>query len=104
MGIKVALDDFGTGYSSLSYLTKLPIDYLKIDKSFVDGVGIGEKNITSDIISMARNLGLKTVAEGVEVDHQASWLIDENCDALQGYFFSRPLPLEAFIPFADNLK
>lgn len=104
MGIKVALDDFGTGFSSLSYLTRLPIDYLKIDKSFVDGVGIGEKNITSDIISMARNLGLKTVAEGVEADHQASWLIDENCDALQGYFFSRPLPLEAFIAFADNLK
>jgi len=104
MGIKVALDDFGTGYSSLSYLTKLPIDYLKIDKSFVDGVGIGEKNITSDIISMARNLGLKTVAEGVEENHQADWLIGENCDALQGYYFSKPLPLEEFIVFADNLK
>lgn len=92
-GIRIALDDFGTGYSSLSYLLDLPISTLKIDKSFVDGItGIrNRKNIISDIILMAHNLGMYVVAEGVEIKEQLDYLADEDCDMIQGYYYSKPL-------------
>jgi diguanylate cyclase (GGDEF)-like protein len=94
MGIKISLDDFGTGYSSLNYLRKLPIDTLKIDKSFIDDLVIkNEKNdITNDIILIAHKLGLSVVAEGVETEEQYNILKDYNCDIIQGYYFSRPIP------------
>jgi diguanylate cyclase (GGDEF)-like protein/PAS domain S-box-containing protein len=101
LGIKIALDDFGTGYSSLSYLARLPIDYLKIDKSFIGDLLDTQKNhLTSSIIAMARNMHLKTVAEGVETREQVQMLVNENCDKLQGYYFSKPLDLERFMEFA----
>lgn len=98
LGISIALDDFGTGYSSLSYLSRLPIDYLKIDQSFVSGLDDDQnKDITYSIISMAKTLNLKTLAEGVETAEQARLLLEKDCDELQGYYFSKPIPVKEFI-------
>lgn len=103
LGISIALDDFGTGFSSLNYLTKLPIDYLKIDKSFIDDIVVDKhKNLTPHIILMAKTLEIKTVAEGVETKEQVNELIEEECDLLQGYYFNRPLKLEDFISYVNE--
>lgn len=92
LGIKVALDDFGTGFSSLTYLRKLPLDKLKIDKSFVDDIGsIPSASIVQAVVAMARALGLKVTAEGVETDSQRVFLRVCGCHYLQGYLFSRPV-------------
>jgi diguanylate cyclase (GGDEF)-like protein/PAS domain S-box-containing protein len=100
LGIRIALDDFGTGYSSLSILTKLPVDILKIDKSFIDSLeDCKHRNLTDTIISMAKIFKLKTLAEGVETREQAQALIARECDEQQGYYYSRPLPVEEFIAF-----
>ena len=95
MGIKIALDDFGTGYSSLSYLKKFPIDVLKIDQSFIRHMTAGSKDarIACAIIDMGHSLGQKVVAEGVEDESQLLFLSKRKCDIIQGYFFSRPLPV-----------
>ena len=97
-GIQVAIDDFGTGYSSLSYLKKFDIDYLKIDKSFVDNLetDINDIALSEAIIVMAHKLGLKVIAEGVETEAQRKALVNAGCDYAQGYLFSRPVPPEAF--------
>jgi diguanylate cyclase (GGDEF)-like protein/PAS domain S-box-containing protein len=97
-GIQVAIDDFGTGYSSLSYLKKFDIDYLKIDKSFVDHLetDINDMILSEAIIVMAHKLGLKVIAEGVETEAQRKLLSDAGCDYAQGYLFSRAVPPEAF--------
>lgn len=99
-GINLALDDFGTGYSSLSYLYQLPFDYLKIDQSFLHNA----KNtpIVLAILDMADKLNLMTVAEGVETPDQMAFLESNGCDVIQGYYFSRPLPLSALKAFAAN--
>ena len=98
LGISIALDDFGTGYSSLHYLRSLPIDTLKIDKSFVDGINRAEseKEIVGSIISLAHNMNLFVVAEGVEVEEQLNYLRDSGCDCVQGYLLGRPLDDEQF--------
>ncbi len=95
-GIRVALDDFGTGYSSLGRLQELPVDAVKIDKSFVSMLHTGEERlpILTSMIHMAHSLGLRVTAEGIETPAQARYLMDHECDALQGYFFSRPAPEE----------
>ena len=92
LGVSIALDDFGTGYSSLSYLKRLPIDVLKIDKSFVDGIGVDEKSeyIAESIIKLSHSLDLKVVAEGVETKEQLGYLDKMKCDIVQGYYFSKP--------------
>lgn len=92
MGVKIAIDDFGTGYSSLEYLRQLPIDYLKIDKSFVFDLGkdASAKVIIETIISMAQHLKIKTVAEGVETEEQYEILKSIGCDLYQGYLFGKP--------------
>jgi diguanylate cyclase (GGDEF)-like protein/PAS domain S-box-containing protein len=97
-GIQVAIDDFGTGYSSLSYLKLFDIDYLKIDKSFVDNLEGNANDITlcDAIILMAHTLGLKVIAEGVETVEQKNILADAGCDFAQGYLFSRPVPADEF--------
>jgi sensor c-di-GMP phosphodiesterase-like protein len=98
-GIQIALDDFGTGYSNLGYLNTLPIDYLKIDRSFVSRLSEeeGSDQLIECVIDMARTLGLGLVAEGVETRYQADWLAKHKVDILQGYYFSRALPVEKFI-------
>jgi len=93
-GFKIAVDDFGTGYSSLSYLKKFPIDALKIDRSFVSGIGTVDdsRSICKAIIALAHGLGMKVVAEGVETDDQMQHLRFLGCEEMQGYLFSPPLP------------
>lgn len=97
-GIQVAIDDFGTGYSSLSYLKKFDIDYLKIDKSFVNNLENSANDITlcDAIIVMAHTMGLKVIAEGVETKGQKKILTDAGCDFAQGYLFSKPVPADEF--------
>jgi EAL domain-containing protein (putative c-di-GMP-specific phosphodiesterase class I) len=93
MGLKLAIDDFGTGYSSLSYLRQFPVSKLKIDRSFVQDVVLNSDDaaITAAIISMAKGLNLKVIAEGVETGAQMAFLRAHQCDEIQGYYFSRPL-------------
>ncbi|MCR9137212.1 MAG: EAL domain-containing protein [Alphaproteobacteria bacterium] len=93
MGVKIALDDFGTGYSSLSYLRALPLDRVKIDRSFIADINDPEaQSIVQSIIDLCRHLNLEVVAEGVETKHNVETLRDMRCAVLQGYFFSRPVP------------
>ena len=103
--IKVSLDDFGTGYSSLSLLKKLPIDELKIDKSFVDDILVNKasRNMVESIISIARNLGFYTVAEGVETKDQRDLLALMHCDIIQGYYYSKPLKIDELKAYIKNL-
>jgi EAL domain-containing protein (putative c-di-GMP-specific phosphodiesterase class I) len=98
MGVRFSLDDFGTGYSSLSYLNCMPLDQLKIDQSFVRNVLISANDaaITRTIIALAKRLNLEVIAEGVESKSQRDFLAAAGCRAYQGYFYSRPLPLEDF--------
>jgi EAL domain-containing protein (putative c-di-GMP-specific phosphodiesterase class I) len=93
-GFSLSLDDFGTGYSSLSYLSRLPLNVLKLDRSFVAGLpGDGHAvAIVDAILEMAHQLGLRVVAEGVETVEGARFLAQRGCDAIQGFVFSRPLP------------
>ncbi len=93
MGISIAIDDFGTGYSSLSHLKRLPVDTLKVDKSFIRGIceSKSDETLTATIINMGHNLGLSMVAEGVENEDQLQFLKRSNCQEVQGYYFSRPL-------------
>lgn len=95
-GVRIYLDDFGTGYSSLKYLRRLPVDTIKIDKSFIDDLTAAddEREIVGSIVALARRAGLKVVAEGVETEYQMAKLRRYNCEAVQGYYFSKPVPEE----------
>lgn len=102
LGVRIALDDFGTGYSSLSYLKRLPIDKIKVDRSFIRDIATDHHDaaITQGIISMAHHLSLSVVAEGVETKSQIDFLKGSRCDIFQGYYFAKPMPcvdLEAFL-------
>lgn len=98
MGITVAVDDFGSGYSSLNYLKKLPVDVLKIDRSFISDIESdpNDSAIVAGIIALANNLGMSTVAEGVETEAQRYILQNLGCDSFQGYLVSKPIPPELF--------
>ncbi len=98
LGLTLALDDFGTGYSSLSYLKRLPLRRLKIDRSFIDGLPDNPEDvaITSATLSLARDLGMDVVAEGVETEAQRAYLCSRRCGAMQGYLISRPLEVREF--------
>ena len=93
-GVQIALDDFGTGYSSMNYLKRMPLNNLKVDQSFVQGLPHDRENhaIVRAILSLAKNLGFSVTAEGVETLEQADALKALACDTLQGYYFSRPVP------------
>ncbi|MCW8885083.1 MAG: EAL domain-containing protein, partial [Motiliproteus sp.] len=104
LGISISMDDFGTGYSSLSLLKRIPLDNLKIDRSFVDGTP-DDKNdaeLVSTIILMAHNLGLNIIAEGVENSRQLDYLATLNCDQVQGFYFSKPLPAQQIPPLLEH--
>ena len=96
MGLTLAIDDFGTGYSSFSYLRQFQVSKLKIDRSFIRDVAVNADDaaITAAIISMAKSLKLKVIAEGVEDEAQMSFLRAHHCDEIQGYYFSKPLSVE----------
>ena len=98
LGIRIAIDDFGTGYSSLSYLKRFPIDTLKIDRSFIIDIPENSRDaeIVKAIITMAHSLDLSVIAEGVEMEPQAQYLLDNGCESMQGYLFSPPVPLADF--------
>jgi diguanylate cyclase (GGDEF)-like protein/PAS domain S-box-containing protein len=98
IGVRFSLDDFGTGYSSFSYLTQLPLDQLKIDRSFVHNIGVKSTDaiIVQTIIGMAHNLGIEVIAEGVETESQRAFLEQHGCPACQGYLFSKPVPIHEF--------
>ncbi|MEO2073980.1 MAG: EAL domain-containing protein [Bacillus sp. (in: firmicutes)] len=106
MGIAISIDDFGTGYSSLSYLKDLPIDSLKIDKSFIQNIDVEWRNseIPEAIINFARSLHLNVIAEGVEQDYQKEFLLAKNCLQMQGYLFSKPLNKDDFERFMMGAK
>ena len=91
-GVRIALDDFGTGYSSLSYLVTLPADTIKLDRSFVSREFANAHAVIESIIEMAHRVGLRVVGEGVETRAQQDRLINMNCDELQGFYFSPPMP------------
>ncbi|HET6720951.1 MAG TPA: EAL domain-containing protein, partial [Rhodocyclaceae bacterium] len=94
-GVVITVDDFGTGYSSLGYLRQLPIDCVKIDRSFVQEIDNGKGDLfVETILDLARKLGLETVGEGVETEAQAARLRELGCDALQGFLYAKPMPVE----------
>lgn len=103
-GISISIDDFGTGYSSLSYLKDLPVDKLKIDKSFVQDDLYKRETIISSIITMAKTLNVKVVAEGVETKEQYLYLKNNQCDQIQGYYFSRPVDTGTLTQMLIKLK
>ena len=98
LGVTISIDDFGTGYSSLAYLKQLPLDFIKIDRSFVFDIQLNEDSLTivTAIISMAKNLGLKIITEGVETSEQLEILKKLDCDIMQGFLFSKPLHPQDF--------
>jgi len=102
-GISIAIDDFGTGYSSLSYLTKFPIDFIKIDRSFISNIGINESDetLTETIIGLANKLSMQVVAEGIETQEQLDFLKNLGCDYAQGYFLGKPQSADDFAQLLD---
>ena len=99
MGVRISVDDFGTGYTSISYLKQFPVSVLKIDQQFIKGLPNNQNDlaITSAVIALGHNLGLEVVAEGVETAEQMQYLADHDCDLVQGYFLSRPLPASKIV-------
>jgi len=102
LGVKIALDDFGTGFSSLSYLKTLPVDAIKIDKSFIDDLPTGDRSaaLVEAVLTLGERLDNDIVAEGVETQAQRDWLVEHGCRFLQGYYFSRPQPQARFLDIA----
>jgi diguanylate cyclase (GGDEF)-like protein len=96
LGVEIGLDDFGTGYASLTHLRHLPLSFVKIDQSFVHGLGtdMGDERIVAAVVDLAANLGLRSIAEGVETSEQLAWLREFGCHQAQGYLFARPLPAQ----------
>ena len=100
----VAVDDFGTGYSSLSYIGQLPINTIKIDRSFVQNIerDHAHRQIVTSIVDLTRSLGMDSVAEGVETIAQRNWLSKLGCNAVQGYLTGAPMPLDDFIAYLER--
>lgn len=105
-GFKISIDDFGTGYSSLNMLQIMPIDIIKIDKSFIDKIDKfnNNENLIEVIMMIAKKMNLKTVAEGVEDKEQVDYLKKVKCDLIQGYYYSKPIKLEKFIEYINKMN
>ncbi len=105
-GIQLALDDFGTGYSSFAYLKRLPLNSVKLDRSFIWGIGQDEKDeiIIDAILAVAESLNLYCIAEGVESEAHVAYLRERNCQYLQGFHYSKPLPFAEFCNYLDEFK
>ena len=101
MGVRLSIDDFGTGYSSLAYLKRFAVDKVKIDQSFIQDLANNPSNaaIVQAIIQMAQSLGLKTIAEGVEVSWLLDYLESHQCDQAQGFLIAHPMPADAFVTY-----
>lgn len=99
LGVSISIDDFGTGYSSLSYLTRLPINTLKIDKSFIDHLDNNSEEIVNTIITMGKHLDFRVLAEGIETEQQLDYLIKQNCIEGQGYYWSKPIQPDQLVKF-----
>lgn len=99
MGVHLAIDDFGTGYSSMAYLKRMPVDEIKIDRSFVMEMGVEANDavIVRSIVDLAHNMGLRAVAEGVESEEVWQALVNLGCDLAQGFYFAKPMPAQAFL-------
>jgi EAL domain-containing protein (putative c-di-GMP-specific phosphodiesterase class I) len=106
LGVAISLDDFGTGYSSITYLKKYKVNFLKIDRSFINGIGIyrDDEAIIKSILYLARELKMKVVAEGVETEQQLEFLIKHHCDVIQGFLYSKPVIAEDFITLLANRR
>ncbi|MDG2526569.1 EAL domain-containing protein [Stenotrophomonas sp. HITSZ_GD] len=106
MGVHVAIDDFGTGFNSLSYLDRLPADVIKLDRTFIGQLFVNDRQalICASLIRLAHGLGLKVVAEGVEEEEQRQWLLQHQCDELQGYLMGRPVPLRDILRALDDAR
>ena len=104
LGVKLSLDDFGTGYSSLSLLKQLPIDELKIDKSFIENITTHDEDrlMVLNIIDIAQNLGIQVIAEGIEQEEQSRMLIELGCSLQQGYYFCKPVKLEQLAEYCEQ--
>jgi len=105
-GVRLAIDDFGTGYSSMSYLKRLPIDTLKIDRSFVNELPKNNNDlaIATAIVALGHSLGLTVVAEGIETEAQADALLNLGCDIGQGYLYAKPMPADRITQYLSVLK
>ncbi len=106
LGFHIALDDFGTGYSSLSYLNNLPINELKIDRSFIDKLTDDQQNasLVKAILAMSRSLGMRVVAEGIEIQEQSDWLCNSSCEIGQGYLYSKPISLKQLLKHYEQYQ
>jgi EAL domain-containing protein (putative c-di-GMP-specific phosphodiesterase class I) len=106
LGFEFSIDDFGTGYSSLNYIMHLPIDEIKIDRTFIQGIGNEDKSlaIVNAILGMSKGLGLRVVAEGVEEEQQIKYLKSYQCSVYQGYYYSKPLSVEQWITFIEEVN
>src|SRR5699024_229563 len=102
LGVEISIDDFGTGYSSLNYLSKYPITHLKIDQSFIHNFTHSNKAIVKTIISLAKALDVKVIAEGVEEEIHEEFLSQLNCDEVQGYFYAKPMPASGIEKMLQN--
>ncbi len=104
LGSQFAIDDFGTGYSNLGYLQNFEANVLKIDKRFIDGIPLEEKNtkLVLTIIQMAKSFGMKVFAEGVEYSEQYRFLREIGCDTIQGYYFAKPMPIDAALSWGPD--
>ena len=104
IGVSIALDDFGTGFSSLSYLKRLPVDMIKIDKSFIDEIPVNVRDcaLVDAVLTLGERLDHAIVAEGVETTQQRDWLVNHGCRYLQGYLFSRAIPRADFLTLSQQ--